>query len=79
MNIIVITEAKRSINKKRNSQFSGSRSIKTLCVRICVRIEQNLKKTFQTKNALFSYCEKLRKIKKQNKKHLELKTWYFRL
>ena len=25
--------------------------------------------------ALFSYCEKLRKIKKQNKKHLELKTW----
>ena len=28
------------------------------------------KKTFETKNALFSYCEKLRKIKKQNKKHL---------
>ena len=37
------------------------------------------KKNFEMKNALFSYCEKLRKIKKQNKKHLELKTWYFRL
>ena len=37
------------------------------------------KKAFETKNTLFSYCEKLRKIKKQIKKHLELKIWYFRL
>ena len=33
------------------------------------------KKTFETKNSLFSYCEKLRKIKKRNKKHLELQSW----
>ena len=35
------------------------------------------KKTFETKNALFSYCEKLRKIKKQNKKHFRTKNMVF--